>query len=127
MVSLRKAMDIARCARQDPLYGGIVFDCKPHEAFETIKVLHDEVEAALDDFRTVRQESERLATANSELRSEVSALKQEVERLRAAGDALAEALDYELGCPCNDENPYDEMYGCSMLALQTWRKVRDDT
>jgi len=31
-----------------------------------------------------------LATANGELRSEVLALKQKVERLRAAGDALAE-------------------------------------
>lgn len=65
-----------------------------------------------------------LAQANSELRSEVLALKQDIGRLHAAGDAIAEALDYELGCPCNDENPYDEMYGRSMLALQTWEEAR---
>lgn len=76
MVSLRKAMDIARCARQDPLYGGIVFDCKPEEAFETVKVLRDEVVRLNDDLRAERM-------INLHAGPVLGPLKAEVERLRA--------------------------------------------
>lgn len=44
MVSLYTAMNIALCVKQDPIYGNPIFDCKPDEAFETIKVLRDEIE-----------------------------------------------------------------------------------
>ena len=81
MVSLRKAMDIARCARQDPLYGGIVFDCKPEEAFETVKVLRDEVVRLNDDLRAERM-------INLHAGPVLGPLKAEVERLRALVDSV---------------------------------------
>ncbi len=42
MTSLHTALDIAKCVRQGE-YDQPMFDCKPHEAYETLKVLRDEV------------------------------------------------------------------------------------
>ena len=54
-------------------------------------------------------------------------LTAEIERLRAAGDALAEALDWNLSCPCNDE-PLDgldaEMNTRSLTAQRAWQEAR---
>ena len=65
----------------------------------------------------------QLLSRMTELEAELAAERATNGRLRAAGDALDAALDYELGCPCNDENPYDEMYGRSLLARQKWEEA----
>ena len=53
-----------------------------------------------------------LATANSELRSEVLALKQKIERLLDAGDALIVALDK------------GEWYDDVLPAIDNWQEAR---
>ena len=61
--------------------------------------------------------------------NEIEWLYAEVERLRAAGDALAEALDWNLSCPCNDEPLHGldaEMNTRSLTAQRAWQEARRD-
>ena len=60
-------------------------------------------------------ERQALARNNSDLRSENLALRQEVDRLRAAGDALAAALRrHQMACGVNDAS----------AAVAAWEEAR---
>lgn len=64
MVSLYTAMNIALCVRQDPVYGNPIFDCKPDEAFETLKALRAEIERLRAELGSQTQWAELLAGNN---------------------------------------------------------------